>query len=237
MCGRFTLKTPAPKLIELFRVNSLPQLHPRFNIAPTQMILCICENTDHSQRQAILMRWGLIPFWARDASIGNRMINARSETVSEKPAFRQAIQKRRCLIPADGFYEWESAGKGPKLPWLIQMSHAEPFAMAGIWETWRRKSDADLIAETGLSTDEMILSCTILTTEANNDMRPLHDRMPVILRPDDYQLWLGGDTCPKQYSQLLQPLPDGILSRFRVSTLVNRPVNDSPECILPLPEC
>ncbi len=237
MCGRFTLKTPAPKLIELFRVNPFPQLHPRFNIAPTQMILCICEPAEQAQRQAISMRWGLIPFWARDSTIGNRMINARSETVSEKPAFRQAIQKRRCLIPADGFYEWESAGKGAKLPWLIQMSHGEPFAMAGIWETWRSKPDPSLTGEPGSSTDETILSCTILTTEANNDMRPLHDRMPVILRPEDYQLWLNRDTRPEQYSQLLQPLPDESLSRFRVSTLVNRPVNDAPECILPLPEC
>ena len=130
MCGRYTLKTPAPKLIELFHTPQFPDLTPRYNIAPTQRVLVIRIDPEN-KRQALLARWGLIPFWAKDVSIGARMINARSETVSEKPAFRQAWKKRRCLIPADGFFEWETVAQRRKQPWLIHMNDELPFAMAG----------------------------------------------------------------------------------------------------------
>lgn len=232
MCGRFTLRTSAPKLIELFQLDDLPMLSPRFNVAPTQQILIIRLNSsaetgnDALHRRAETARWGLVPFWAKDLSIGNRMLNARSETVAEKPAFRQAFQKRRCLIPADGFYEWEKVAVKQKQPWWIHMPDQLPFAMAGLWETWKSTENVG----------ELLISCTILTTAANADMLPIHDRMPVILQPDQYDAWLSPDSSLAQRSQLMQPLPDGILQRFKVSTLVNKPANDTVECISPLDE-
>ena len=232
MCGRFTLRTPTPKLIELFQLNDLPTLSPRFNVAPTQQILIIRLSSLAEpgnapvSRQAQMARWGLVPFWAKDLSIGNRMLNARSETVAEKPAFRQAFQKRRCLVPADGFYEWEPLAVKQKQPWLIHMPDQLPFAMAGLWESWKSPDNSD----------DLLISCTVLTTEANADMRPIHDRMPVILQPEQYDTWLSADSSLTQRSQLMRPLADGILQRFKVSTLVNKPSHDSTDCVRPLGE-
>lgn len=235
MCGRFTLRTPAARLMDIFRTGPFPELTPRYNIAPTQLIICLRAATPESDlaaqglREVVSMRWGLIPFWASDTSIGSRMINARSETAADKPAFRQAWQKRRCLIPADGFYEWQTMARGSKQPWLIQQADEQPFAMAGLWECWHPRHPDGATA-----TEQIVLSCTILTTEANADLRPLHDRMPVILQPADYDMWLSEQASPAQRAQLMRPLPNGQLLRFPVSTMVNRPVVDNAECVQPI---
>lgn len=234
MCGRFTLRTPAPRLIEIFQVDALPALSPRFNIAPTQMILCIraAAGADESAsgREGVMMRWGLVPFWAKELSIGNRLINARSETVAEKPSFRNAFRKRRCLVVADGFYEWQKQSSGRKQPHLIHRPDHEPFAIAGLWETWTDTSGDSGVVEAG----QDLTTCTLLTTEANAEMRPLHDRMPVILPPDDWDTWLSESGSPEQRAALLRPLPDGSLESWPVSTIVNRPTTDTEECIRPL---
>lgn len=229
MCGRFILSTPASKLVEIFQLQNIPSLTPHYNIAPTQLVMCIRAAAD-TQREAMAMRWGLVPFWAKDLAIGNRMINARSETVAEKPAFRAAFRKRRCLIPADGFYEWEKVAAGKKQPWLIHMDDRQPFAFAGLWESWHPRD-----ARNGPYEDS-VLSCSILTTAANADMSPIHDRMPVIVLPENYGAWISDAASPGQLQELMQPLEEGRLQRYRLSTIVNRPVNDSPECIVPLDE-
>lgn len=251
MCGRFTLRTPAPKLMELFRTPEFPSLFPRYNIAPTQRVLIVRVNPQpqsiHASlsHEAVLARWGLIPFWAKDQSIGNRMINARSETVAEKPAFRQACQKRRCLVPADGFFEWEPVEPKKKQPWLIHMHDSEPFAMAGLWECWKVRSTSaqhslrSSYPEPNIADDnesDFLISCTILTTHANEDMQPIHDRMPVILQPNQYDAWLSEDSSPQQRQQLMQPLQNGLLQKYRVSTVVNKPGNDIPECVQSIDE-
>lgn len=245
MCGRYTLKTPASRLIELFHVISMPTLFPRYNIAPTTLVLCIRSGTQEEgqsrassgfvAREAVMMKWGLVPFWADDLSIGNRMINARRETAAEKPAFRTAMKHRRCLIIADGFYEWEKTSAKTKQPWFIHMPDQEPFAMAGLWETWRPKPAVG-VAKCESEGVQEVLSCTILTTAANAEMSEIHDRMPVILTPDQYDRWLSPDSTPFQRESLLKPLPDHSLQRYKISTLVNKPGNDSPECIAPTGE-
>lgn len=244
MCGRYTLKTPAAKLVELLRVPSLPQLAPRFNIAPTQLVLCVRSDRDvPATREAVMMKWGLIPFWAKDQKIGSTMINARSETIAEKPAFRAAFGKRRCLIIADGFYEWEKLPDGSKQPWYIQRPDGEAFAFAGVWETWTPKpadppaeAITDALAEQSMRSqrENDVQSCSIITTTANGDMTGLHDRMPVILPIEVWAAWLNPQSPKPQLQQLLLPLPDDSLTRFRVSKLVNRPSPDSPECIEPV---
>jgi putative SOS response-associated peptidase YedK len=234
VCGRFTLKTPNPRLRELFGLQDLPHLVPRFNIAPTQSVLTIrAVNAAEVAREAVMLRWGLIPFWAKNATVGNTMINARAETVAEKPSFRQAFSKRRCLIPADGFYEWEKLATGKKQPWWIRMADEEPFAMAGLWESWSpkhaiSKSEAD-VPDSGI-----VQSCTILTINANADMESLHDRMPVILPPECWDAWLNPSSDKSALQSMLLPFENGRLIRSPVSTLVNRPVVDSAECIAPI---
>lgn len=236
MCGRFTLKTPNPRLRDLFGLHDLPHFVPRFNIAPTQSIPAIrAMDAAVVLREAVMLRWGLIPFWAKDMAIGNTMINARAETVAEKPAFRQAFSKRRCLIPADGFFEWEKLANGRKQPWWIRMADEEPFAMAGLWEIWSPRhtsvaSDADSPASGNVQ------SCTILTITANADMQTIHDRMPVILPVDAWDAWLNPSSDKSTLQSLLLPFENGRLIRSRVSTIVNRPIVDSPECIEPITE-
>jgi putative SOS response-associated peptidase YedK len=234
MCGRYTLKTPNPRLQELFGLDDLPHLVPRFNIAPTQSILTIrASAVVPDLREAVMMRWGLIPFWAKDLAIGNTMINARAETVTEKPSFRQAFTKRRCLIPADGFFEWEKLASGKKQPWWIRMQDEQPFAMAGLWETWSPKSKSATDEETKRGEPKVIQSCTILTINANADMESLHDRMPVILPIEAWSSWLNPTTDKVSLEALLKPYENGHLIRSAVSTIVNRPIIDSPECIAP----
>ena len=178
MCGRFTLRAPASALATLFDGTEEPVVVPRYNIAPTQPVLLLRMNADTRHREWAFAIWGLIPSWSKDPSIGARMINARAETVAEKPSFRAAFRRRRCLIPADGFYEWQKQGSR-KQPYLIGLTDDQPFALAGLWETWQGPDGS------------LLESCTILTTDPNELMAPLHNRMPVMLAPDDYEQWLG----------------------------------------------
>lgn len=237
MCGRYTLRTPAAQLIDVFHVPSLPTLAPRYNIAPTQLVICVRSVTDDpDSREAICMRWGLIPFWSKDMAIGNRMINARSETVAEKPAFRTAFRKRRCLIVADGFFEWQKLSTGRKQPWLMEMEDQQPFAMAGIWETWTPELTEENSGNSENSENSesvaSVITCSILTTEANTDLSPLHDRMPVILPIEAWATWLSAKASVGQLNELLKPLPDGLMSRTCVSTVVNRPFPDNADCVV-----
>lgn len=225
MCGRFALISDTEALAEQFGVSpasaaALPPAVARYNIAPTQPVLAIRHNADQ-QPEFTFFRWGLIPSWAKDVSIGNRMINARAETVTEKPSFRTAFKRRRCLIPADGFYEWQRTN-GSKQPMYIHAADERPFALAGLWEVWR-SPDGDAIQ-----------SCTILTTSPNDFMAPIHNRMPVIIEPEDYEMWLDPGPQPDQAQHLLRPYPAEKMAAYPVSTIVNNPRHDAPDCIAPL---
>lgn len=217
MCGRFTLMAPIKELAVQFGLDEVPDLQPRFNIAPTQSVATVLVLT--SRREFKLMRWGLVPPWAKDVSVGHKMINARSETIVEKPAFRSALKHRRCLILSDGFYEWDH--KGPeKKPYRIVTKDKMPFAFAGLWETWKP------------STGQVVDSCTIITTAANDLVGKFHDRMPVILDPKDYEVWLDPtveDTDP--LLPLLKPYPASKMLVYPVSTLVNSPAHEDPRCV------
>jgi putative SOS response-associated peptidase YedK len=217
MCGRFAQRTPPKRLTREFKVGEVPPVEARYNIAPTQDILAVHEAPDG--REATFLKWGLVPTWAKDTSMGARLINARAETVAEKPAFRQALRQRRCIIPADGFYEWQRTG-GRKQPFFFRMRDERPFGFAGLWERWE--------GEEG----QAVNSCTILTTEANDVLRPVHDRMPVILHPEDYSLWLEGDEREQALlREMLRPYPAEEMVGHPVSTLVNSPGNKGPELI------
>ena len=223
MCGRFTLRTPAHRLAEAFGVSELPNLAARYNIAPTQGVAAVRCSDDGARRLAML-RWGLIPSWAREAAIGSRLINARAESVAEKPSFRSAFRKRRCLIAADGFYEWQKVAGGPKQPWLIGRADGEVFAFAGLWESWR-DPQGDLLAGTAIET------CTIITTDANALVAPIHHRMPVILAPDAWKTWLDPETGADDLQTLLRPCPADQMATHRVSRIVNNARNEDPACV------
>ena len=211
MCGRFAQRSDPKRLAKEFKVAEVPKVEARYNIAPTQEILAVRELGD--EREMAFFKWGLVPSWAKDVSMGARLINARSETVEEKPSFREAFKKRRCIIPADGFYEWQRTG-GKKQPFFFRMRDERPFGFAGLWERWEGEGV------------QAINSCTILTTEANEVLRPVHDRMPVILHPDDYSLWLDGDERERALlGELLRPYPAEEMVGYPVSTLVNSPGN------------
>jgi len=180
MCGRFAFYSPSEATAALFGATSSTEVVPRYNIAPTQFIAAVRTDAQGASELAML-RWGLVPFWAKDPSIGNRMINARAETVAEKPSFRSAYKKRRCLILADGFYEWRKEGDG-KTPYFISLADESPFAFAGLWEHWNSKES-----------DESLQSTAIITTAANDFMAQLHQRMPVVMLPEQAERWLGGD--------------------------------------------
>lgn len=181
MCGRFAFYSPAEATAALFSATGTIDLKPRYNIAPTQQIAAIRNAVDDSGREVAAFRWGLVPFWAKDPAIGNRMINARAETVAEKPAFRAAYRRRRCLVLADGFYEWHTEG-GVKIPYFITQASDEPFAFAGLWENWQSKDG-----------EESLQTATIITTQANSFLSALHHRMPILLNPGRADLWLAGD--------------------------------------------
>jgi putative SOS response-associated peptidase YedK len=215
MCGRITFRTEPKLVAELFDVADLPLFEPRYNLAPTQDVLAI-RVSKVSTRQAVFLKWGLIPFWSKDKSFGSKAINARAETLREKPAFREAYKKRRCLIVADGFFEWKKVGK-KKEPYLFDLADGGPFAFAGLWERWTDKT-------------ETIESCTIITTTANDIVRPLHERMPVILPPGDYAAWLG-ETSETDVFPLLRQYPTDGMRCMQVSSVVNNVANDSPECV------
>jgi len=217
MCGRFTLRTPPAVLIEHFRLNSIPAHAPRYNIAPTQQV-GVVRQTNPAQREFAWMRWGLVPHWAKDPSIGNKMINARAETAASTPAFRDSFRRRRCLIVADGFYEWKKIGRN-KQPYLIRRQDGRPFAFAGLWDRWGQ--DADRLE-----------SCTILTTTANEMLVELHDRMPVILGPADYDRWLDANVVdPRALQPLLDACPAEDLVVEAVSPRVNNVANDDPSVL------
>jgi putative SOS response-associated peptidase YedK len=221
MCGRFTLFTPASRLAEVFLPGEVVSLTPRYNIAPGQPILAFRASAETGRREFAMPRWGLIPSWARDASIGNRLINARAETVSEKPAFRRAYRERRCLIPADGFYEWKREGP-VKRPFFVRMRDSAPFAFAGLWERWQ-----------GIG-GEAVETCAILTTDPNELLAPLHDRMPLILPQEDYEAWLDPSVrSPERLAPLLRPYPAGSMEAYPVGRDVNRPATDGPSLIRP----
>ena len=226
MCGRFALLTDGEILIEQFEVTQGAELlwpdQPvaRYNIAPTQPVAAIRTTRDGSDKTWALFGWGLVPSWAKDPRIGSRMINARSETAAEKPSFRAAFKRRRCLVPMDGFYEWQKVDGG-KQPHYIHMRDQKPFAVAGLWEYWQGPEGSAL--ET----------CTLLTTTPNSFMENLHNRMPVILDPADYDSWLFGD-APDVLQHLMRPYPAEPMTSYPVSRFVNSPRNDSPECIAPL---
>jgi putative SOS response-associated peptidase YedK len=220
MCGRFTLRTNASEIADAFQVDGdVPDLMPRYNIAPTQEVVSVRRNAETDPRELVLLHWGLIPSWSKDAKIASNLINARAETVAEKPSFRSAFTKRRCLIVADGFYEWQKLADGKKQPVFIHRKDDEPFGFAGLWESWKNEG-------------KEIQSCTIITTMANELMQPLHDRMPVILSADNFPTWL--DTANKDKAtlqELLRPCNSELLEAFPVSPLVNNPRNESPKCL------
>ena len=219
MCGRYSLTTPVEAIRALFGFDALPNLAPRYNIAPGQDVAAVRVPASGDGREFTAFRWGLVPSWAKDPAIGNRMINARAETVAEKPSFRAAFRHRRCLIPADGFYEWQKQDKGPKQPYRITLEGGTPFAFAGLWEHWQDPGG-----------DE-IETCTIVTTEANDTLTPIHHRMPVILDENAFEAWLAAD--PKEAGALLQPYR-GRIETTPISTLVNKVANDGPEIIEPV---
>ena len=217
MCGRFTQRTDRKGLARAFKVAEAPNVEPRYNIAPTQEILGVYESADG--REMTFYKWGLIPSWAKDTSMGARLINARSETVQEKPAFREAFKKRRCIIPADGFYEWQRTNGG-KQPFFFHMRDDHPFGFAGLWDRWKNQEG------------EVLETCTILTTEANKVLKPVHDRMPVILHPEDYDLWLDEDVRKSDFRQeLLRPFPAAEMKGYPVSTLVNNTRSQGAELV------
>jgi putative SOS response-associated peptidase YedK len=217
MCGRFVTNIPAEILAAMFGLREVPQLEARFNVAPTQQVAVIRSECDHNRLD--LLQWGFVPGWSKDLSFGSHLINARCETVSEKPAFRHAIKYRRCIIPVSGFYEWQHT-RDRKHPYYFHMADHAPMFLAGVWETWKAPDNSPL--ET----------FAILTTSANALVAPLHDRMPVILDPDDHTLWLNRNMHnPEQLLQLYRPWPVEGLASYEVSDLVNNLRFDSPACI------
>ena len=223
MCGRYALTTAAKDLAQRFSLRGAPEFAPRFNVAPTQVMPVLIRSDDGS-RQAEMMRWGLIPFWAKDDSIGNRLINARSESVAEKPAFRAAMKRRRCLVPVDAFYEWQKLNGGTrKQPHAIRMADESTFAFAGLWEQWSDDGEGE------------VLSYTILTTKPNEALTKIHNRMPVILDPADYDAWLDPNAATgDELRRLFEPFPAEQLEMYPVSTHVNSPRNDDASCIAPM---
>ena len=216
MCGRFNLVGPGNLQFRFATQNELPGLPPRYNIAPGQQVVII---TNHREMQ--LVRWGLLPHWAKEAKFGGKTINARAESVATKPSYRGPFRYRRCLIPATGFYEWLTTPEG-KIPYHIRLKSEEVFGMAGLYDSW---TDAE---------GNELRTCAIITTEANELMAPIHNRMPVIIRPEDEALWLdAGVTDPERLQPLLVPYSAGEMAAFLVSTAINRPANDSEEVLRP----
>jgi putative SOS response-associated peptidase YedK len=214
VCGRITLRITADELQNAFGFVAPAGYRPRYNVAPSQDVLALAEGGLRT------FRWGLVPSWAEKPSIGSRMINARSETVAEKPAFRAAFSRRRCLVLADGFYEWKRDGVS-KRPHLIRLRSGAAFTLAGLWERWSREGSE-------------IESCTILTISPNELVGSVHDRMPVIIGDGDRNRWLDGATSRDEARQMLIPFPASEMELYEVSTIVNSPANDVPECALPL---
>ena len=226
MCGRFVQNIPFETLQQNFNLRTkTSDIIPNYNVAPTEEILTIIKHDNENELEKL--HWGLVPFWAKDISIGSRMINARAETVLSKPSFRNAFRKRRCLIPANGFYEWKGE-KGNKHPYYVSIPSGGPFAFAGLWETWTDKERDE---------ESVYKSCTIITTAASESIREIHHRMPVILDPDFYEKWLNvAIQYPKELEIILK---DGVIHDMKyhpVSTFVNSVKNNDPNCIKPIDE-
>ncbi len=218
MCGRYRLSRRKQLIAEYFDTVDEIDWEPRYNIAPTQNVGIVRQDREYPIRKFSLVRWGLIPYWAKDPSISAKMINARSETVLEKPVFREAFQNRRCLVPADGFYEWKRTGRS-KQPIHIGMKDDSLFAFAGIWDRWKDASG------------NLFETCSILTTTPNSLLAEVHDRMPVILKPENYELWLDPEFKDLDtLSAMLKPFDPALMKCYPVSTLINSPANESPEC-------
>lgn len=218
MCGRYTITSAPEVLRQLFGYAEDVDFPPRFNIAPTQPIPIV--RLFEGRRQFVLVRWGLLPSWVKDPHNFSVLANARGESVREKPAFRAAMKYRRCLVPADGFYEWQARGGGPKQPFYIHAKSGEPLAFAGLWESWMGPNGEEL--ETA----------TIVTTEANRTIAPLHDRMPVVVPPEAFDLWLNTRAVDDKTAEaLIRPAPDNLLDVYPVSTAVNRTANDNPKLL------
>ncbi|MEO0646561.1 MAG: SOS response-associated peptidase [Cyanobacteria bacterium J06650_10] len=227
MCGRYALYSSKEAIAAAFNLSREPEPTARYNIAPSQPVSAISGSG--SERAYRIFQWGLIPSWAKDPAIGNRMINARAETAAEKPSFRTAFKRRRCLVIADGFYEWKKAvsakgsTKGKKQPYYIQLADQSLLGMAGLWETWENGDGS------------YVESCTILTTEPNALMKTIHHRMPVILSPEDYDLWLDPKMQKREPLQaLLRPYDANAMQMYPVSTTVNSPRHESADCIEPI---
>lgn len=219
MCGRYSLSTPGELVAEVFEVEESLALEPRYNIAPTQTAPIVRESRSEDRRVLRSARWGLVPYWAKDPSIGARAINARSETLARMPSFREPFRRRRCLVPADGFFEWQKRGSG-KQPYHLTLADGTLFAFAGLYDRWRRAED------------EWLESFTIVTAEPNGLVEPIHDRMPVILPRESYSLWLDpGIQATEALESLLSPYPAERMLATPVGSLVNSPRNDSSACI------
>jgi putative SOS response-associated peptidase YedK len=218
MCGRYSITTNVEALRRLFGFKGGPDLLPRFNLAPSQPAPVIRLSTAGA-RELALLKWGLIPAWAKDPAIGNRMINARAETLAEKPSFRAALKDRRCLVLADGFYEWQKQGSS-KQPYFIKLADGSPFAMAGLWEHWSDRGSGEIIE-----------SFTIVTTAANEALQAIHERMPAILSPEAQEIWLAAKSMAA-VQPLLKPFA-GRMSTYPVTSFVNNPKNDSAACLSP----
>ncbi len=228
VCGRYVLTTPGEVLAQIFDTAPPPEevlqemasVVPRYNIAPTQRVP-IVRRISAGPRELAFAQWGLVPHWAKDSAIGNKLINARAETAAEKPSFRDAMKRRRCLIPADGFYEWQKRGKG-KQPWLLRVKGARPFAFAGLWSQWKNPEDGATLE-----------SCAILTTTPNELIATVHDRMPVILPETTWQRWLDDAPPGTPFTDLFLSFPAAQMEAFPVSKRVNSPANDAPDLVEP----
>ena len=221
MCGRFTLRTRLNEWLQIYAIEPQAAWTPRFNIAPSQPVPAIRNHPDGGRREFVALRWGLIPSWADSVQIGSRLINARAEGVAQKPSFKSALASRRCLVLADGFYEWKQSGKA-KQPYFFEMTDHRPFVFAGLWDRWSKSSPA-------------IESCTIITTTPNSLVAEIHDRMPVILTESAAKTWLDqGVTDPDRLTSLLLPYAAEEMTAYPVDSTVNSPQHDSPRCIEPL---
>ncbi len=218
MCGRYTLSAPGELVAELFEVDAAPALAPRYNIAPGQDAPIV--RAAAPGRRVEMARWGLVPAWASDSTVGNKAINARAESVAEKPSFRDSFAARRCLVPADGFYEWRAEGGRRKTPYHLRPAAGGVIAFAGLWDAWRARAAG-----------EALETFAIVTTDASADLRELHDRMPAVLPPAAWAAWLAPDTAPGELQRLLRPAPEGFFLPRAVGTRVNSVDNDDPSCL------
>lgn len=229
MCGRFVQVAPPARLLEVFDCDEAigEPGAPDWNVTPRREVLVVVQGTD-GRRVLDRRRWGLIPSWAKDAGIGDRLVNARGETVAEKPSFRRAYAKRRCIVPADGFYEWQAVpGRRTKQPVYIHAPSGSPLALAGLWESWQDPA--------GAPDAPAVRTCTIVTTEANPRLAPVHDRMPVILPADSWSVWLDPASEPSRLAPLLVPAPDDAVEFHEVGTAVNSPRHNDPTLVEPAP--